>query len=529
MIHSQPLSLGISSFRSLRNKQAVYVDKTDMIRMLAAPSSDNDKWFLARPRRFGKSLLVSTLESLFKYGIRDFEGLCISKDWNDRCYDVVRLDFSEIPDCRNAEAFAKAFRVFLAFKFKPLGFEADPFQSTFFPNLSAWLESRESRSLVLLIDEYDAPLTQTIDDLTLFSEIQDNIRPFFNTVKSQSDCLRFFFITGITKFSNTQVFSGFNELTDISLDPTYGTLLGYTDDELDRYFSGRLEMAAKRLGLSMEKLRAQLKDFYDGFSFDQEGKTHVYSPWSILSFLRAPELGFRNHWYLTAGQPSILLKYLVHHKMSDPGHFNDGVKVLPSSLQSALQYNELEPDILLQQTGYLTIKAIDESGNIELGYPNREVASSLAQLYVEELTRSRNFPRRDIVKALSMGDVSSVVEYFNSFANAIDYQQFPLRNEANCRFLLQMLMLMSALQPQVEVHTAKGRSDLEVDSGDCHWVFELKYARRPQEIEALIDSAVRQMVERRYGETLHGKKLIRVALVFDSDKRRFVAREAQSV
>lgn len=522
----QPLSLGISSFRSLRIKRAVYVDKTHMIRALADPAGEDNKWFLARPRRFGKSLLISTFESLFKYGLRDFEGLAITREWTDRRYDVVRLDFSEILSCRDPDAFGVGFRALIAIKFKPLGFEAEPLDGAFFLKFTRWLEARKRRSLVLLIDECDAPLTHSIEDPTLFREIEKKLRPFFSALKARSDCLRFFFMAGITRFGNEEALKGFDGVTDISFDPAYGTLLGFTDDELEHCFPGRLQSAAERLGLPVEKLRARLKASYAGYCFDAEGQTEVYSPWSVLSFLRVPELGFRNHWWLTAGAPSDLLKKHVRHRMSGAcrsGRFDGTVKVPFSRLQSALQWEDLESPQLLQQTGCLSVKERDLSGEVELGYPNLEVAASLAQLAEEELTRSRDCSRPDLVRGLSCGCVATVVDYLNTVLSSMDGRAFSLGSDAECRFLLQMVLTKAALQPQVEVPSPDGRSDLEVQAGDWHWVFEVRFAQGAQELAGQLEAGARPMCESSGRDRLRGNKCLHATLIYDSAQRRFVA------
>lgn len=530
MSDHQPLSLGISSFRSLRIKRAVYVDKTHMIRSLADPSGEGDKWFLARPRRFGKSLLISTFESLFKYGLRDFEGLAVTREWTDRCYDVVRLDFSEIPSCRDPDAFGVGFRALIAIKFKPLGFEAEPLDGAFFQKFSGWLEARERRSLVLLIDECDAPLTHSIEDPTLFREIEEKLRPFFSALKARSDCLRFLFMTGITRFGYAQALKGFDGVADISFDPAYGTLLGFTDAELERCFAGRLQPAAERLGLPVEKLRARLKASYAGYCFDAEGQTEVYSPWSVLSFLRAPELGFRNHWWLTAGASSDLLKKHVRHRMRfacRSGRFDGTVKVPFSRLESALQWEDLESPQLLQQTGCLSVKGRDLSGEVELGYPNLEVAASLAQLAEEELTRDRGSSRPDLVRALTRGCVATVVDYLNTVVSSMDGRAFSLGSETECRFLLQMVLMKAALQPRVEVPSPDGRTRLEVLAGDRHWVFEVRFAQGALELAGQLEGGARRMCESSGRDRLHGNKCLHAALIFDSAQRRFVALEAE--
>lgn len=251
------LPLGTSDFIALRMADEIYVDKTEMVFSLAV---NRGKYFLARPRRFGKSLLISTFESLFKYGLRDFKGLAIENLWKEEAtYNVVRLDFSEIKDFADAESFSERLISLISRKFAPFGFryELRPFQ-TVSDQLSDWLTAQEKNSLVLLIDEYDAPLTSCLNNKTIFKEVRRALSAFYSVLKSNEGALRFAFITGITKFNKTSIFSELNNLSDLSLNVEYGTLLGYTYSETQKYFSGYLDNAASLLGISRGELTEEL-------------------------------------------------------------------------------------------------------------------------------------------------------------------------------------------------------------------------------------------------------------------------------
>ena len=248
------LPLGISSFRNLREDDRIYVDKTDLVFSMVQNQS---RVFLTRPRRFGKSLLVSTLEALFGRGLEDFQGLKIAKLWKeDKQYKVVRLDFSQISSIK-LERFELNFSVHLVNAFGQFGFEcALNVKSTaylfFLGKLSTWLSKQELGSFVLLVDEYDSPLTTSLNDNQLFTLIREDLSQFFSTIKSQDSAFRFIFITGITKFNKTSIFSAFNNLSDISLIPEYGDIVRYHHDEVKKYFSGYIEKAAKELEVDSE-------------------------------------------------------------------------------------------------------------------------------------------------------------------------------------------------------------------------------------------------------------------------------------
>ena len=525
MDKKQPLPLGRSTFSALRAKNEIYVDKTALVYQLARFDS---KVFLARPRRVGKSLLVSTFESLFKDGLKYFKGLAIESLWTDKTYPVVRLDFSEIKEFTTSEQFQQKFNERLISKFKTFGFHFENSNESLMSQLSTWLSRQPVSCFVLLIDEYDAPLTACLNQPKLFNEIRSIMSEFFLTLKSNEGCLRFFFMTGITKFSSTSIFSAFNNLNDISLDTAYGTLLGYTEEELTTYFSDYLSEATHKLNLSPKQLLEQLRIHYDGFCFDRRAKTHVYCPWSILNFCQAPEEGLQNYWYTSGGQPTVLMKYLTNHSLEKPENYANGKYLKLSALDATRQFDDVSIDVLLTQAGYLSIKEVTEDGYVLLDYPNQEVAVSMAQLYADELLNGERLQQPgapSIAKVLASATPQEVVELLNQVINAIDYHRFPITSEATCRAYIQVLLIGAALIPRVENHTALGRSDLEVGVGDRHWVFELKFAEKAEETERLLQSAVAQIKERRYGQTPYNQLLHRLALVFNAQTRRFEAWE----
>ena len=229
------LPLGTSDFIALRMADQLYVDKTDLVYKIA---SVRRKYFFSRPRRFGKSLLVSTFEALFKNGIRDFKGLAIEKKWkDDKKYTVVRLDFSETRDFENVEEFSQKLTSLLARKFRSAGFSYQEDSAlSVTEQLSNWLQTQPVNQLVILIDEYDAPLTVCLDSADEFEYVSRKLTEFYAVLKTNGRALRFLFITGITKFNKTCLFAELNDLSDISLSPDYGALLGFTREEVQKIF-----------------------------------------------------------------------------------------------------------------------------------------------------------------------------------------------------------------------------------------------------------------------------------------------------
>ena len=321
------LPLGVPSFDAIRMRNRVYVDKTDLIVRMVQLS---DYLFLARPRRFGKSVLLSTLETLFREGAGAFRGLKAEGLWSDKTYPVVKLDLSLAKNCRTEADFRLTFDELLYEGIKAAGYSEQ--SETRMDPITRWrrfLAARTSSEFVLLIDEYDAPLTAHLHEPDLFENIRNVLSSFFDATKGFSGNLRFLFVTGIMKFKQASLFSTFNNITDISLIPDFGTLVGITEKELLDYFMPFIEAAAKQLNLTVEETVSRLRCEYDGFCFDEEASTHVYAPWSVLSFLTFPNRGFRHYWFESAGTPAILVNYLRAHNLLDPADFDADQDRLP--------------------------------------------------------------------------------------------------------------------------------------------------------------------------------------------------------
>ena len=518
----QPLPLGTSDFASLRECNQIYVDKTKLIFEIA---SQRQKFFLSRPRRFGKSLLISTFESLFKYGLRDFKGLAIEKLWKDGgTYKVVRLDFSEAKGFQDLKEFSLQFKGILLAAFKPHGFCFDPNAvETLCTQLSVWLKTIPLNSLVLLIDEYDAPLTASLSNPDLFEKVRNELSSFYATIKSNDGAVRFFFMTGITKFSKTSIFSELNHFTDLSLMAEFGSLLGYTHAEVEKYFPGYLDRASEALNINRKELLSELTLNYDGFCFEKTAKQHLFSPWSLLKFLSFPANGFENYWYESGGQPRILLEYIKSHSIRQPSEYENQKKIQIDDLSLSSNLKTLDDNVLLTQAGYLTIKSV-RGTTVTLGYPNKEVSTSMARFYAEIMLSKDAMNRAGeeyLVDYLTEGKVESVVREINRIILGVDYTSFPLNNEANCRAAVYIMIGCTKLTARNESHNALGRSDLEVRAGSNYWVFEFKYCREGENSEQLFQEAVEQIQSRHYGEQVPTDKLIRVALVFSEKERQF--------
>ncbi len=518
------LPLGTSDFATLRMRGQIYVDKTALIYKLA---SKPEKFFLSRPRRFGKSLLISTFESLFKYGIRDFEGLAIENLWkDDGQYLVARLDLSEVKEFDTLEEFREEFCGLLASEFGRLGFCYDENSRLLNINLqlSNWFKTLPPTSLVLLIDEYDAPLTACLSNENLFNQVRSELSRFYSRIKSNDRMLRFMFMTGITKFSRASIFSELNNLTDISLLSKYGTLLGYTRDEVETCFGAYLEQAAEVQKMSSGKLMERLTEQYDGFCFSKDPGQRVFAPWSLLKFLSFPENGFENYWFESGGRPAALRQYLKSHSLGNPEGYADQKSIELSELSGSSDFETLSDVGLLAQTGYLTIRRIVGT-TAYLDYPNAEVRTSMARLYIGLLLKGKTAEQAGAENAaarLAKASPEEVFELFNRFFRSLDYQNYPVRDEASVRAFVQAFLAGAGLDPKAEVHNFRGRSDLEVRAGHRLWVFEFKVARAGESAEAGLREAVEQISSKAYGLQHGGLELIRMALVFSTEEKQFV-------
>ena len=519
----QPLPLGTSAFSKLRLRNQIYVDKTDLIYKLA---SRTEKFFLARPRRFGKSLLISTFESLFKYGLRDFKGLAIEKLWKDeKNYKVVRLDFSEVKIFNSPEDFEYQLNGLLISKFMPFGFNySETLPVPIVTQVSSWLQTLPPSSLVILIDEYDAPLTACLDDTKVFEFVRGSLARFYATLKANDEAIRFFFMTGITKFNKTSIFSELNNLSDLTLDSDYGSLLGYTHEEVERYFGGYLTEASEVLGIERTKLMEELTAHYDGFCFERTTTKHVFVPWSLLKFFASPKAGLIDYWFESGGRPSALIEFMKSHSLRDPAEYGKEQSIELKVLSASSDAESISDIGLLTQAGYLTLKRIVGT-TAYVGYPNAEIRTSMAQLYLGQILDGRTVEQvgaEKIAFVLASGNAETVYHKLNYFFKDINYNNYPVTNEATVRAFVQVFLAGAGLKAKAEVGGSHGRSDLEVTSGNRLWVFEFKVVEKDQNAEVKLQEAINQIVERDYGNPSEHQELRRVAMVFSLEERKFV-------
>ena len=486
----QRLPIGIQDFRRLRETGSYYVDKTPLIRQLV---EQGDYYFLSRPRRFGKSLLLDTLGSLFACHEPLFRGLAIHPHWDwSAPHPVVRLSF----DGKYNEPGDIERNVLnqLAVIERNAGLPSA--SCTTGPerlfDLLDRLHAATGRQAVVLVDEYDKPILDVLHDPELARANRDWLRGFYGIVKGSARHVRFVLVTGVSMFSKVSLFSGLNNLDDISLDPRYAAVCGYRDEDLDRVFAPELE------GLDREEIRA----WYDGYRW--RGREPVYNPYDVLLLLRHRE--FRPWWFET-GSPDFLFRMLTEQSVS-PMELEG--RLAGMDLVSKFDVDDIGIEALLFQTGYLTIAGEERQGHrtlYRLDYPNREVRLSLndgllawlGKKGVEPLERGREF-----CALLEAHDFTGFGATLRAWLSGIPYQWHAkgdlARYEAWYASLLYMCLRAVGADLRVEEASSRGRADMVLRLGGQVFVIEFKVAETDGGGAAALDAALAQMRERGYAE-----------------------------
>ena len=524
-----------TDFGELIDNNCIYVDKTAIINQFA---SKKGPFFISRPRRFGKSTLINTLHELFAHGLEKFKGLKIEPLWKDKTYKVLHLDFSVFKETPSIGSFNNDFMDSLRFSLERAGIEPTK-EKVDFPAklLEKSIENEDERAVVLLVDEYDAPLTAVLNDSNEFEDRRKILSNFYMTVKSFQVKFRFIFITGVTYYSHTSIFSAFNHLTDLTLDSDYGALLGYTSDELESYFSEYIDNAVETLNRKFpterythEKVVEELKRNYDGYSFDEDCMHHVYNPWSILNFLKSPHRGFIPYWVSSGGStPTFLVNYLkqklkkynADELQSLLGIDSTVNKDTDSLYPSIENISNIDLFAILYQAGYFCIKSAFD-GYFKVGIPNLEVKKAYSNLVLNQLTKSQDSKLRLIEpfkEVLASGNLDKIKELFNTLINEFSYETVKKFNEACFRDVLKLAMLTFNVSASTEVMGACGRADITAEAGKYLYVFELKVTDNSKDIDTKLTEAKDQIIKNKYARRLTDKTVIPVALVLENNSK----------
>ena len=494
------LPIGTYNFEKLRRMNCVYVDKTARLMELVEAGA---WYFLSRPRRFGKSLTLSTLDALFGGKAELFRGLAAeawAAEQAKHPAPVLRLDMSMM-DTRGVSEFEASLIRELTRRAESAGVHVKSIlPGGVFQDLIIGLYD-QGGPVVVLIDEYDKPILDKIGNLEAAEAMREALRTLYTVLKGCDEYLRFVMLTGISKFTKTGVFSAMNNLMDISMTERFGDVVGYTQEELERDFAGWIDDAAGKMRLSRQEFLMQMKDYYDGFCFD--GATRLYNPFSILNFFFNSR--FSNYWY-ESGSPSFIVAYMKRHDILDPEAYRH--LVVKESFASSQEIERARPESFLYQAGYLTIEKWEEQ-SLTLDYPNREVLDSIAGMYLEHVYNVERYDSigSDLWRALSEGDVARGVQLYNTALASIPYQDLARRDESLYRSLFLMLLRGAGITAHGEVPTNRGRSDVLVLFPHRVVVLEFKLARSEGEIARLQTEGQRQIEEKGYTKP------------FDADRR----------
>jgi hypothetical protein len=507
MAHQLPID--IHDFEGLRIENFVYVDKTQLIHQMI---TQGRMYFLSRPRRFGKSLLISTLDAIFQGKRHLFKDLWIDQsDYIWEKHPVIWLDMSAVTNS-SREAFQKS----LSYHLDKIAEKYDvklPSALAVADKLNELITqlAKDNSKVVVLIDEYDSPLMNQIHHPETAMENREVLKQFYGILKVQNAKLRFVLLTGVSKFSKVSVFSGLNNLRDISLQPKYAALLGYTQQELTDYFKQEIDSLAKKEGLSHQEVLDKIKHWYNGYRFSEEDIS-VYNPFSTLWLLDQQKFG--NYWFESA-TPTFLINLIQKRQFDMSDIENSLAKVADFS---TYEIDQLKIVPLLYQTGYLTIQAYDPTMQFyTLSYPNLEVKAafldSLLKSFAPFEETVQNKLILSMITALKKPSIDDFVEQLKVFLASIPYD-LQMKEEKYYQNIFYLIFKSVGLQVNVEVHTNLGRIDVVVENKDSLLIFELKVDKTAQE-------ALEQIKTKGYADQYrHQQKAIYlIGLNISSEKR----------
>ncbi|BBE31813.1 ATPase AAA [Tepiditoga spiralis] len=498
------LPIGVQDYKKIKEGNYTYIDKTKYILDLI---SSEAPIFLSRPRRFGKSLTISTLYYLFK-GEKDlFKETYIYDKWEFKEYPVIRINLLDVAT-DNVERMKESLTKIIKLEGKRNGIEITETDYKFaFNELIIKLSKKER--VVILVDEYEKPILDNINNKEKAEKYREILRDFYVSIKSKDEYIKFVFMTGITKFTKTGVFSALNNLNDISLDKAYAQMLGYTQEELESNFKEHIKETALEMKMEEKELLKNLKMYYNGFSFD--GKNSVYNPFSILQFFKKRE--FENYWF-ESGSPSFLYEYIKGKKI----RYEDLVKYPVSKLDfSTREIEEANASIFFTQAGYLTFKGKEQYGmeyEYLLDYPNIEVKNSFSKMILEanyELERGKiKEINKTIWKAIKEKDIEEIIKEIKRIISAIPYNLHK-KEESYYHSLIYTIIASAGLNVTAEELTNLGRSDIVIEE-DTIYIMEIK-------IDKSAEKALNQIKEMKYYEKYKEKEIYIIGININSEKR----------
>ena len=522
------------SFVDFTLENFIYVDKTEYIPKLLKLK----RVFISRPRRFGKSLTLDTIATLFETGVEPyFKGTWIYDKWTEPTYPVLRLNFLNF-DKNSLEKFNNKLNSKIT-EFAELNhvtrYKEKEEAEDSIDHLLEQLRL-EGRQIVILIDEYDCQMTANINNETLYKQFQEKIKSFYANIKDKF-AIKFLGITGVTRLKDVSIFSVGSDIRDITNASAYSQMIGFTRDEIKKYYIDYLKLASSYenncsvddvTDTQIESLLDRLAQNYDGYCFDEDYEKKVFSTWSVNKFFQTmiekKKVQFGEYWYDNGGLPSILVNYLKTHELNifeylDKDKF---LKVSSDDFKNPTALTTINQNVLMCQTGYLTLRSdLNKTSTVALGIPNGEIYKALNRLLANNIFKGNTDITDDYGRSLlEVGTVDDIINLFNSALNSVSYDNYPIVTESSVQNMLKLYLLGAHQEVLSEVHEAKCRADLVVNTDNRRIVFEFKYAKNEAEAKSKLSEAVEQIKTRDYGNILPKKnELIRIAAVFNADPK----------
>ena len=522
------------SFVDFTLENFIYVDKTVYIPQLVKLK----RVFISRPRRFGKSLTLDTIATLFETGVEPyFKGTWIYDKWTEPTYPVLRLNFLNF-DKNSLEKFNNKLNSKIT-EFAELNqvntYKEKEEAEDSIDHLLEQLRL-EGRQIVILIDEYDCQMTANINNETLYKQFQEKIKSFYANIKDKF-AIKFLGITGVTRLKDVSIFSVGSDINDITNASAYSQMIGFTRDEIKKYYIDYLKLASSYenncsvddvTDTQLESMLDMMAQNYDGYCFDEDYEKKVFSTWSVNKFFQTmiekKKVQFGEYWYDNGGLPSILVNYLKTHELNifeylDKDKF---LKVSSDDFKNPTALTTINQNVLMCQTGYLTLRSdLNKTSTVALGIPNGEIYKALNRLLANNIFKGNTDITDDYGRSLlEVGTVDDIINLFNSALNSVSYDNYPIVSESSVQNMLKLYLLGAHQEVLSEVHEAKGRADLVVNTDNRRIVFEFKYAKNETEAKSKLLDAVEQIKTRDYGNILPKKnELIRIAAVFNADPK----------
>ena len=523
-----------ASFVDFTLENFIYVDKTEYIPKLVKLK----RVFISRPRRFGKSLTLDTIGTLFEKGVEPyFKDTWIYDKWTEPTYPVFRLSFLNL-DNSSLDLFKKQLNSIIsefANKINVKGYveKTEPEDSIL--SLLEKLEE-ETRQIVILIDEYDYQLTSNINNEALYKQFQQKIKRFYANIKDKF-AIKFLGITGVTRLKDVEIFSIGSDINDITNCSPYSQMICFTRDEIKKYYIDYLKLAASYENnctvdnvteAQIESLLDRLAKNYDGYCFDEFYKKKVFSTWSVNKFFQSVVSNkfvyFGEYWYDNGGLPSILVNNLKTHELNifDYLDKNKSLKVTDDDFKNPTSLTTINQNVLMCQTGYLTLRSsLNDSNIIALGIPNGEIYKALNKLLAAKFFKGTIDVTNDANEnILDVGSVEDIISLLNTMVNTVTYDAYPLNSESSVQNYVKAYLLGAKQNVFSEIHQAKGRADLMIETNKRRIVIEFKYAKDETEAKAKLSEAIEQIKTRDYGNIVPRKdELLRIAAVFNADPK----------